>query len=388
VKVIQKTSMNLFSKQSTAESKNLSLPARILQLKTFMFKILRFFQPKSVKQWLLVATLFLATCFSPPAIARTSGGRIGGTYSRPSRPSMSRPAVPLRPHRRPLPPKKHYHYPSTYPRYRTSSPVFHPPVGYSTTTIVESPYMREIHPRKVRVGDLLLWTGVGLAVSTGVRRHYEQQHFSRSVEHSPLGPGATAAFLTVAFQVPDRNSPSSLLKILESKAMSANTETRRGLQQVVSEISLELLRKDSAIASVDTSIQHFGSVRDAQVAFQKASIMNRSKLDRESVSNVGGSKNIQREGESKGDNFFKPLATMAVVTLGLCIEGNSLSTRIPKQVRNRKDLQNALSQIASDVQTEDCLLSAEILWTPEEENDFLSERDIYADYPDLYPLLD
>ena len=53
---------------------------------------------------------------------------------------------------------------------------------------------------------------------------------------------------------------------------------------------------------------------------------------------------------------------MAVVTLGLCIEGNSLSTRIPKQLRTRKDLQNALSQIASDVQTEDCLLSAEILW--------------------------
>lgn len=108
------------------------------------------------------------------------------------------------------------------------------------------------------------------------------------------------------------------------------------------------------------------------------------------VSNVGGSKIIQPKADSTGsdNNFFKPIATMAVVTLGLCIEGNSLSTRIPKQLRNRKDLKKALSQIASDVQTEDCLLSAEILWTPEEENDFLSERDIYADYPDLYPLLD
>lgn len=285
MKAIQKTPTNLFSRQPTTESKKRSTSTRLLQMKMIMFKILRFLQPKSMKQWLLVATFFLASFFSPPAIARTSGGRIGGTYSRPSRPSISRPAVPSRPHRRPLGPTKHYHYPSTYPRYRTSSPVFHPPVGYSTTTIVESPYMREIHPRRLRVGDLLLWTGVGLAVSTGVRRHYEQQHYSRGVDNSPLGPGATAAFLTVSIQVSNRNSPSSLLKILESKAMSANTETRRGLQQVVSEVSLELLRKDSAIASVDTSIKHFGSVRDAQVAFQKASIMNRSKLDRESGEN-------------------------------------------------------------------------------------------------------
>ena len=64
--------------------------------------------------------------------------------------------------------------------------------------------------------------------------------------------------------------------------MTANTDSRRGLQQVVSEVSLELLRKDSAIVAVDTSIEHFDSVRDAQVAFQKASITNRSKLDRES----------------------------------------------------------------------------------------------------------
>ena len=276
------TSMNLFSKRSTAASSKSTISVRLLQLKTILFRMLNIVRPKSTKQWLMAGTIFLASLFSPPALAGTSGGRIGGTYSRPSRPSMSRPAGPSRPHGGPLPPRKHYHYPNTYPRYRTSSPIYHRPLGYSTTTIVESPYMREIRPRKVRAGDLILWTGVGLAVSTGARRHYEQQHHSRSVDQSPLGPGATAAFLTVALQVPDRTSSFSLLKSLESKAMSANTETRLGLQQTVSEVALELLRKDSAIVSVGTSIRHFGSVRDAQVAFQKASIMNRSKLDRES----------------------------------------------------------------------------------------------------------
>lgn len=107
------------------------------------------------------------------------------------------------------------------------------------------------------------------------------------------------------------------------------------------------------------------------------------------VSNVDGSKTVQRkEDNTDGDNFFKPLATMAVVSLGLCIEGDSLSTGIAKQVRDREDVRKALSQIATDVQTEECLLSAEVLWTPEEDTDILSEEDIYADYPDLYPLLD
>lgn len=104
---------------------------------------------------------------------------------------------------------------------------------------------------------------------------------------------------------------------------------------------------------------------------------------------MDGSKVVKRKGDTDGgDNLFKPLATMAVVSLGLCIEGDSLSTSIPKRVRNREDARKALSQIATDVQIEECLLSAEILWTPEEDTDFLSERDVYADYPDLYPLLD
>lgn len=278
------TTAHLFAQRWRDPPTIKSPSTRLLKMKMFLHKMLRVFRPRHLKQLLLVGTLLFASFFASPALAGTSGGRIGGTYSRPSRPSMSRSSTarPSRAHSRPLP-RKHYYYPKTRPRYRTSSPVYHPPIGYSTTTIVESPYRREIHPRKIQAGDLLLWTGVGLAVSTGVRKHYEEQHNSRkNTDHSPLGPGATSAFVTVALQVPDRSSPSSILKILESKAMTGNTETRRGLQQIVSEVALELLRKDSSAISVGTSIQHFDSVRDAQVAFQKASILNRSKLDRES----------------------------------------------------------------------------------------------------------
>ena len=78
-------------------------------------------------------------------------------------------------------------------------------------------------------------------------------------------------------------------------------------------------------------------------------------------------------------------ATCAVVSISLCIEGDS--TKIPS-IRSRQGLREALAKISADSQVDDCLVSAEVLWTPEERSDTLSQEDVYADYPNLYPLLD
>jgi uncharacterized membrane protein len=76
-------------------------------------------------------------------------------------------------------------------------------------------------------------------------------------------------------------------------------------------------------------------------------------------------------------------ATLAVVTINLSIEGDS--TRLPA-VRDRKDVRNALSKLASDAQVGDCLLAGEVLWAPAERTESLSQEDIFADYPHLVPL--
>ena len=76
-------------------------------------------------------------------------------------------------------------------------------------------------------------------------------------------------------------------------------------------------------------------------------------------------------------------ATVGVVSIHVAIEGDS--TRLPR-IRIRPDLLEALSKLASDAQVGDCLLSAEILWAPEERRELLSMDDVYADYPDLIPL--
>lgn len=104
---------------------------------------------------------------------------------------------------------------------------------------------------------------------------------------------------------------------------------------------------------------------------------------RASVSNFGGQANSEKNPYAAVDAY--PRATIAVVTINLCIEGDS--TKITK-IKNRIELHSALSRIASDCQVGDCLLSAEVLWSPESRTERITSEDIYANYPSLFPLLD
>lgn len=58
------------------------------------------------------------------------------------------------------------------------------------------------------------------------------------------------------------------------------------------------------------------------------------------------------------------------------------------KIQKRVDLLSALSQIASDCQVDDCLLSAEVLWSPQRRSEWISPEEIYLDYPTLFPLYD
>lgn len=101
-----------------------------------------------------------------------------------------------------------------------------------------------------------------------------------------------------------------------------------------------------------------------------------------SVNKFGGKdESSPSSGTGAAEDFSQ--ATEAVVTLLVSIEGDS--TQLP-EIKSRKDLREALNRLASDVQVDDCLMSGEVLWAPEEQGDRLSQDDIYVDYPSLHPL--
>jgi uncharacterized membrane protein len=75
--------------------------------------------------------------------------------------------------------------------------------------------------------------------------------------------------------------------------------------------------------------------------------------------------------------------TAAIVTMNFCMEGDS--TTLPV-IRSREDLRTALSLIASDALVGGCLVTAEILWSPEDPSEILSNEEVMANYPDLVPI--
>ena len=113
-------------------------------------------------------------------------------------------------------------------------------------------------------------------------------------------------------------------------------------------------------------------------------MQSRSKLDRETVNKFGSEdRSAPRRTPVNLAEEESNRATSAIVTLNLAIEGDS--TQMPG-ITLRTDLRTALQRIAADAQVEDCLLSAEILWVPDDRNDVLDADDVYAAYPKLIPL--
>jgi len=167
------------------------------------------------------------------------------------------------------------------------------------------------------------------------------------------------------------------LSALDKISKTAKTDSRFGIQNLSSEVALEILRRRSSIVSAHSSTQHFSNRPKALRAFQNLSVKERSKFETETVSKFGG---VDYSSRLLGSDRNSNKATMAVITLVLAIDGDS--TKLHK-INSLSDVEQALQKIASDSMVGDCLQSAEILWTPEDRSESLSVRDVIADYPEL-----
>ena len=199
---------------------------------------------------------------------------------------------------------------------------------------------------------------------------------------SVLGSGVSAVEISVALNVADRDRPDSILSALSRLSRTARTDSRVGLQNLTSQVALELLRRKSDIVAAYTTGQNFRDESKAQREFNNMSIRERSKFQRETVSNYGGV-DYSADRRLKSASEYSPKATVAVVTMVLLIDGDSTSKTLSKRVNSIRDVEDALSRIASDSKADKCLRGAEILWTPEERDETLTMRDVLADYSSL-----
>jgi uncharacterized membrane protein len=348
------------------------------------------------------AALALVLALSPLAAdAAMSGGRMGGSFSSPPRQSMSRPS---------------YGGGGSYGRGYSSgfSSGYAMRPGITVAPIVPfspfggfgfgNPFYYGgpgviTYSRGPSFFDLLFLGGIGLFLFNVVRGATSDAtsssssswttvfdgdgSSSSSLAESALGPGTSVVQLSVALQVPRRDDPSSILSVLDRLSETARTDSRVGVQTLTSQVALELLRRKSSIVMASGSSQHYKSRDKALREYGSASVRERAKFERETVSRYGGvdygasPSPALAGGGGKGEGGQ---ATLAVVTLLLAIDGDS--TKVPG-IRSARDVEEALRAVAGDSKVGTCLQSAEVLWTPTDRSETLAMRDVVADYPQL-----
>eukprot|EP00429_Kryptoperidinium_foliaceum_P116693 CAMPEP_0176315216 /NCGR_PEP_ID=MMETSP0121_2-20121125/68083_1 /TAXON_ID=160619 /ORGANISM="Kryptoperidinium foliaceum, Strain CCMP 1326" /LENGTH=444 /DNA_ID=CAMNT_0017657349 /DNA_START=94 /DNA_END=1428 /DNA_ORIENTATION=+ len=336
----------------------------------------------------MAAALAMALAFMPLASdAAMSGGRMGGSYSRPSQsrsmPSRSSGGGYSR------------GYSSGY--YSRPSVAITPGIGFGY-----SPFITPFSPfggygyggggvisysRGPSFFDLIFFGGLLLAVTSFFRNAADSAVASSPFERfgssasSALGSGTSVVLLSVALEVPNRDDPSSILNVLNRLSRTSNTDSRVGIQNLTSQVALELLRRRSSIVSASSYYQHYQDSTKAGRDYESKAIKERSKFEKETVSKYGGVDYSSGKSPSSSSLAVDGKATMAVVTLVLAIDGDS--TKISRNINSISDVEEALRRIASDAKVDDCLQSVEILWTPEDRGETLSFRDVLADYPEL-----
>lgn len=168
----------------------------------------------------------------------------------------------------------------------------------------------------------------------------------------------------------------SLQSDLESLALRANTNSKAGLANVLQETTLALLRHPEywAYGSAEAQRVSWGT---AENAFNRLTLMERSKFSGEGVSNVDGQVRQASRTATAIDPLSQAPAEYIVVTLLV-----ATTTRLNLPVLNStSDLQQTLRQIGAV--GSDNLLAVEILWSPDSESESLSRDDLMANYPDL-----
>ena len=342
-----------------------------------------------------------------PAWAASSG-RVGGSFGRSdrftARPAITRPSTPRirSPSSRmirapirsyPIRSYKNYHQANGEQVQGEGVAVLSNTDG--TTTIVKKVSTDPFANRRFTASDIVLVSGVTAVVANGVVKSRADREKYGNADGSayPLGTGLSVWRLTACLNVPNTKDPDNVVRRLQKLAERTSTETRKGLQTILAETSLELLRqlKQGSIASVESQYDHYRPSEQSEVRAQRQynriSTRERSKFDKESWSSFNG--NIVQDNSEEQQGLADVTSSLALVQIHVVIEGNSMKPFGVRQTESRKSLQDALLQLSGDLNAvEDCVLAGEVLWSPQQldQNEVMTEEDVYASHPMMWPV--
>ena len=209
-----------------------------------------------------------------------------------------------------------------------------------------------------------------------LKNRFGGSDFGSDEESGSLGTGATLVKLQVALDSNWAESGNIMQTLSDLAARRGTINGRSEISSLLSDVSIALLRKQPYWNAASISGERFGSATKVEPAFQKLAIQERTKFENEVTPMLL---------DQYKANASKPQPTQAIVSLIVAIRGKS--DALQKKI-SPADVVNALQSLASEALTDEGenILAVEVLWTPSERGEILSERDMIADYPELIRL--
>lgn len=178
-------------------------------------------------------------------------------------------------------------------------------------------------------------------------------------------------------QIALRSRAKRLQTKLSDIALRANTATTEGLFELLQETASTLLENADFWTHVLAGSQTVDSREQAEALFNQYSIQERSKFSAETLTNVNGV-------VSQKAPVAKPSSEQPAYVVVTLLLGTADDAPLFNEIYSTSLLRDVLEEIT--LLRSRFLLVFELLWTPQDVTDSLTEADLASDYADLVPI--
>jgi uncharacterized membrane protein len=217
---------------------------------------------------------------------------------------------------------------------------------------------------------IVVLVGKVLLQNLATARRYQRDRSSST--SMPLGEGRYAV---VKCQLALLSTARSLQHDLQTYASAATTDTAAGLGAALQDVTMALMRYSDYWRSGLVQVQHAATLDDAERAFNQVVGQERAKLSEELTVNVDG---VRRQSAPQASSPSNDVGQYLVVTL---IVATGYPEFTAYQTPSAKDIEATLQRLGTLLTSD--LLALEIMWSPENPDDTLTEDELIAEYPEL-----
>lgn len=324
----------------------------------------------------------LILALSSDAWARSSGGRYGGRagFSEARRGfeggGGSPSTVPSRPYsgRGSL----RYPVPSPSPGYPIPIPIPVPSPGFGPSPYSPTPLgVGVASGGGVGLGGIfgfLVIFGIVALVGKVLLQNLSNARRNRAGQPS-AGSWGGERYAVVTCQLALLATARTLQRDLQHYAETATTNTVVGLASALQEATMALRRYSDHWRYGTVHVQWVGTIDEAERAFNQAISQERAKLSEELTTNIEGvRRQTPRRGSPKADEVGQYLVVTLIVATGY---PEFTAYRTP----SLKDMEDTLQRLGTLLAAD--ILALEVIWSPENPDDALTEDELLVEYPEL-----